>query len=179
LAKYDRVSADKKMEIIKMYRAGYSMARVGRAFAVSSTEVSILVHEAQKGGNPVLECHWISVALGKGGIDINQYLDLIRAEKVMARHGINPDVMLSQVKKFADVCYIKNIDIEEFASLFNRFREFLLSAPKGEHPDTINLWINLFPDLCYKIDAMLNTILCLREQNQRLRIELGQGVNLK
>jgi hypothetical protein len=78
------------------------------------------------------------VALSEGGIDINQYLDLIRAEKVMARHGIDPDAMLSQVKKFADVCYIKNIDIQEFASLFNRFREFLLSASKGEHPDTIN-----------------------------------------
>jgi hypothetical protein len=151
-----------------------SMARLARFFETSRTQILNIIRQSYSAGNPVYECNRLTVTLHKNDLNVKEYLDLIRADNVMARHAIYSKDMLLQVKKVTDSCYKHEIDMPVLASFINKLQKFVSSAPKDEDPSTIIFWLNAYSDVCRKIDARAFRIGWLRERIEILKQQLKQ-----
>jgi hypothetical protein len=153
------------------------MARLSHLFGTSTTEVLNIIRQSQSAGNPVYECNRLTVMLLKNDLDAKGYLELIRADNVMSRHGISSKETLLQVKKFADSCYKQEIDMRVIAFFINKFQKFVLSAPRSEPPSTIINQLNSYSDACRIIVARASRIGWLRERIEILKQQLKQKEN--
>jgi hypothetical protein len=189
---YDRVNRAKREEIIRTYKTGRppahlnltipmrpltSMARLALVFGTSATEILNIIRQSQTAGNPVYECNRLTVTLHKNDLDAKGYLDLIRADNVMARHGISSKETLLQVKKFTDSCYKYEIDMRVLAFFINKFQKFVSSAPRDELPSTIINQLKLYSDACRIIDARASRMGWLRDRIEVLKQQLKQKEN--
>lgn len=168
LAKYDRVLPDKRRDVINLYRAGASMARVARLTGVSETEVFNILHEAERAGNPVFLCNRLSVNLAKSHLSAKDYLDLMRAKKIADRDRIPTKDLLSQVRKVTELCYSMNINLQDLARSFNEFHKFVLSAPPEDLESNIIHWLKLFEDKTDKFEKRQKRIPWLRNKIELL-----------
>lgn len=110
----------------------------------------------------------------KNDLDPKGYLDLIRADNVMARHGISSKDMLLQVEKVTDSCYKQEIDMRVLAFFVKKFQIFVSSAPRDEHPSNIIYQLKSYNDAYRVIDARASRMGWLRERIEILKQQLKQ-----
>jgi hypothetical protein len=88
--KYRRVISRDIDQVVKMYTTGSSMEDIAGLVGLSKTKVHDILHGADSPDCPIFLCHNLAVNLGKNGLHIKQYADLIRARNILAQRGIQP-----------------------------------------------------------------------------------------
>jgi hypothetical protein len=139
--KYKRVKWQDINQVVSMYTAGSSMKHVADLVGSSKTKVNDILHSSDSPDCPIFHCHDLAINLLKYGLNIKQYMDLIRARNILAQQGIRPHVAISVVRDVVEMCYSQDLHLQTLATSFSNVRNFV-SSVDSISPEHLKLILN-------------------------------------
>lgn len=127
--KYRKVQSHNKDQVIGLYLEGLSMRQVSQLTGISKTKVSDILHKAPA-DIQIFPRHNLRLHLNENGIPLREYADLIRAENIIIKDGVQPGKIISMIREIITLCFKIGLDPRTLVSFFANFRQFVVSLAR-------------------------------------------------